>query len=210
MKRILPFLVVFLSLAVSGCAGSDTPKVQEQRQLATGKMAPGDAITVVGLSGISEGAILCIDDALRKLMPGAKVIPPAEFREIMFPWFEPNMVPRDTAQLSRLLRRISVKRRIDTLGVRYVVTIGGGTVDDTRLSAGPGGGGLGIEETTRLVAKILDTKQARLADEIKADVKGGGGVGFIGPIPFVVIPGTEKEACGAVAERIAVFVKAKP
>lgn len=217
MKRVVPFLFVFLSLAVWGCTGGGKLRVQEQRQLVAGEIGPGDAITVVGLSGTSEDALECIDDSLRNLMPGSKVIPPAEFRDIMFPWFEPNMAPRATDTLSRLLRRTAVKRHVDALGVRYVVTIGGGTVGKSSgwggafVGPGAGGfiGGVSTQQSTKLTAGILDLKKARLVSEIEAGAEGGGGVGLIVLIPYFVSPGTETITCKAIAERVVAFIEGK-
>ena len=209
MKRVVPFLFIFLSLAVWGCSGGGTPRVQEQRQLAAGEIAPGDAITVVGLTGTSEDVLECIDDALRNLMPGVKVIPPAEFRETMFPWFEPNVAPKATDTLSRLLRRTTVKRRIDALRVRYVVTIGGGTVGTSSPLRGSGSLGASFQHSTKLTAGILDLKKARLVNEIEAGAKGGGAIGLFVMIPIFVSPGTETITCKAIAERVVAFVKGK-
>lgn len=217
MKRVVPFLFIFLSLAVWGCTGGGTPRVQEQRQLAAGEIAPGDAITVVGLTGTSEDVLECIDDALRNLMPGTKVIPPAEFRETMFPWFEPNVAPKATDTLSRLLRRTIVKRRLDALSMRYVVTIGGGTVGKSSGwgggFAGPGGGviigGLSLQQSTKLTASILDLKKARLVNEIEAGAAGSGAIGLFVMIPIFVSPETETITCKAIAERVVAFIEGK-
>ncbi len=202
MKAVALFLV-FLSIFVLGCTGAgEISRVDEERQFSPKMLAPGDAITIVRLTGIGEGMLECIDSAIRDALPEVHVISPADFRDSMFPWFEPNNAPGDTESLSKLMHLPIVKQRIDVLRVRYVVTISGAIHVQ---APGPR-----IEESITLNASILDLRKIQSVADIEVTAEGSGGMGLIVVIPYVFIPASATIACEAIAERVVAYVTGEP
>ncbi len=218
MKAVALFLV-FLSIFVLGCTSAgEISRVDEERQFSPKMLAPGDAITIVRLTGIGEGMLECIDSAIRDALPEVHVISPADFRDSMFPWFEPNNAPGDTESLSKLMHLPIVKQRIDVLRVRYVVTISGATHTQTDGWGGVVGGphaaviitGVETEESITLNASILDLRKIQSVADIEVTAEGSGGMGLIVVIPYVFIPASATIACEAIAERVVAYVTGEP
>ena len=212
-------LLLAASFVLFGCGVTGkVSRVDEQRQIAPARIASGDAVTIVGLVGIRDETLDCIDDELRGLLGDSQVIRHAEFRDRMFPWFEPDLAPTDTGSLGKRMLQPLVAQRIAELHVRYVVTIGGG---ETSVQEGSWGGGFGnpyaiviggaySTEKIMLSATLLDMRQLRSVGRIEAEGKGGSRMGVIVIIPYAYSVSSEKAACQSIARRIADYVTGKP
>lgn len=219
MKQVWCFLII-LSITQFGCGVTgDVSSVDEQRQVTLEPIAPGDAIVVVGLGFVTEDTLNCVDTKLRSALSGVHVIGPNEFRDKLFPWFEPNVAPEDTESLSKLMVQSLVKERLDDLRIRYVVTIKGGTsvLPESDWGGGIGGAGPGVyiggaewEETTTLTAGILDMKEIRLVDQVSAVGHGVTAVGIIALLPYAYSVSSLKAACKTIVERVVAHVTGKP
>ena len=224
----LSFHVVWLLalvpvLALCGCGMTgDVTRVDEKRKAAAEKIAPGDAITIIGLS-LSEAAeemLGCVDDEVRNVLHGARIMRSLDFRDRMFPWFEPNLAPRDTKSLSELMSRAAVRERIAALHVRYVVAISGSTdVKNTSWGIAIAGGyppaafvfgGMGTDEKTVLIADILDMKKIQNVGTIETTAEGGTEIGLLVAIPYAYSVSSMKGACKMIAQRVAGYVTGKP
>lgn len=199
-----------------GVTGKVT-RVEEQRQIAPAAIASGDTVAIVGLVGVRDETLDCIDRELRSLLGDSHVIRHAEFRDRMFPRFEPDRAPTDTKSVGKRMRQPLVAQRIADLHVRYVVTVGGATSKEE----GSWGGGFGnpfaivigggySTQKTMLSATLLDARQLRSVGRIEAEGKGGSGVGLIVIIPYAYSVSSMKAACRSIAGRIAAYVTGKP
>jgi len=207
MTRIW-ILLVILGVALSGCGLPGwVSSAREERAVAPDPIPAGEAITIVGLAGVTDETLACIDSKLRAALNATRVIPPKAFRESMFPWFEPHLAPADTESLEQLMRQRKVKERIDEMRLHYIVTISGATYAS--------GGDAGITpigifgygtERTHLTAGVLDMTRMRSVDQIDAAATGGAGGGFIMIAPFAYSFSSMKAACQVIAERVVAYV----
>ena len=98
------------------------------------------------------------------------------------------------------------------------MTIGGATHVQTESWGGGFGGALGgviiggvvVEESTALIASILDLKKVRSVAEIEVTAEGSGGMGLIVVIPYAFNPVSETIACEAIAEGVVAYVTGEP
>jgi hypothetical protein len=218
MKAIAPFLV-FLNIFAVGCTGpTELSRVEETRESSPKMIESGDVVTFVRLSGVREDMLDCIHNATRDALPEVHVISPAEFRDSMFPWFEPNNAPGDAEALSKIMLSPIVKQKVDDLRARYIVTISGESVTHTENWGGVIGGpqaavviaGGKTEESIALNASILDLRKVQSVADIEATAKGSGQSGFIVVIPYVFIPETATIVCKAITERVVAYFRGEP
>jgi hypothetical protein len=211
-------LLLAAAFALFGCGVTGkVSRVEEQRQIAPAAIVSGDAVTIVGLVGVRDETLDCIDGELRGLLGDSHVIRPPEFRNRMFPWFEPDLTPTDTESLRKRLLQPLVRQRIADLHVRYVITIGGEMSAHEETWGGGFGnpyaiviGGATKTEKTVLSATLLDMRQLRSVGRIEAEGKGGSGMGLIVIIPYAYSVSSMKAACRSIAGRIAAYVTGKP
>lgn len=210
-------MVLGTALLAYGCSGP-VSRVEESREVAPEKVAPGDAVTVVGLSGVVEDTLNCVAGELTNALPGMEVVRPRRFRDAMFPWFEPDLTPTDTPSLAQRMLQPMVKRRVEELRVRYVLVVES-TLDLKETGwggaiGGPGGaiviGGAGLSEKTTLSANILDLRRLRSVDRIEVEGRGGVGAGIIVIIPYAYSVSSMKAACETIAQRVAQYLRAEP
>lgn len=211
MKRILP-LVPILVLALSECALSGgVSSSREERAVAPDPVAAGEAVTVVGLAGVTDEPVDCVASELRASLSATRVIPPKQFRESMYPWFEPRVAPTDTESLEKLMLQRKVKKRVDEMRLHYIVTISGGTsVSFPESSSSQFGTVVSNREITGLSAGILDVKRMRRVGQLMAEATGGTGGGLVLFVPFGYSFSSMKKACQAIAERVVAYVTGKP
>jgi len=210
-------MVLVIALGASGCSGA-VSRVEELREVAPERIATGDAVTVVGLSGVVDDTLNCIAGELTNALPEIAVILPRRFRDAMFPWFEPDLAPTDTESLSKRMLQPMVKRRVEELSIRYVLVVESAIdLKETGWGGaigGPGGaiiiGGAGLSERTTLSANILDLRRLRSVDRIEAEGKGGVGAGIIVIIPYAYSVSSMKAACETIAQRVAGYVSGAP
>ena len=156
----------------------------------------------------------CLENALEKTKPEPRIIPAREFRNALFPFFEPETAPKSAWELSMVLGKSKVQERIEKLGVRYLVIASGQT------SSGPFGGPFtcvggtypacgGVataDKSTNLAALIWDLQN--IEHQQSTDISAVGEnvlIGFILPIP--IIANTKKKACSLMAEEVSSFIK---
>lgn len=216
MSRLMALAVAAMYIT-AGCA--DTPAVEETRHSTPGAISKGESITVVSL--VADGGTMskCLVRAIDEAGSGVDVVPSITFRNTMFPWFEPATMPRSAEALATLMQRPFVRERLDKIGVRYVVAIGGrkdeavntwgGGVAGPRFGAALGG--LVYAKQTNMSAFVLDLKKVRRIVDVQASASSSFHVGVIILIPYVYFSRDSEEiACEALAKRIVGFLKGDP
>ena len=180
-------------------------------------LSDDEAITVVGQSAaIDDDFLGCMDSALRNVAAEIKIIPPDDFREALFPWFEPGTIPTSAESIANMMASPVVRNRVTELGVRYVIVVGGRTSQREgdswggAVSSGAGAvglGGISIERNTWADVIVLDMEQLRPVAEMKASAASSGEMGILLFIPYGIPPGgTESSACQALAHSIIEFL----
>lgn len=211
--------VLFLSaFAITACTTRD---VQSEADLqATASLAAEEAYTILDddkIAGIEKSLPACIRDKIQELLPGGHYVPSKVFRDALFPYFEPQTAPKTDEELSSLLAKPLVRRRIEDLGIRFFISVLGTTTlgEDKGwgiAGAGPTGGGcLGVGwagKESNVAVTVWDLKAAHKSGTLTARSEGISGVVCIG-LPIPIISATETAACGAVAKRLAKFLSKK-
>ncbi len=214
MRYIL--LAIVAVILAAGCTGpAELLRVEEKRAFPPNLLALGDAITFIGFPSVSDEMLECIDNTSRDGLPKVHVMPHAEFRRSMLPWFESNRLPGaepgDVESLSRILLSPIVRQRVDDLRIRYLISLSA-TLDTQDRDWNRSyefivmfGGE--TRETISLKATILDMRKIKPVAEIQAAAEGTHRVGIILFIPYVLTPDTTKVVCKAIANRLVNYFK---
>jgi hypothetical protein len=152
----------------------------------------------------------CVQKELIEDIPNLKFIPEDKFRDALFPWFEPNTAPKSIEELSALVSKTLVKKRIENLGVEFLIFVHGRTEQKEydgfllhMIGYGYGGsyGYLSAERGTHIITTVWDLKESVSIGD--TDIYSKGKVRWLGLILPVPIPAfTESEACSETAKRI--------
>ena len=166
-------------------------------------------VTIIGAEPKDDGPFPeCIATRIRADRPELKMIPTREFRDALFPWFEPHTAPHDAERFAAVLARPGIAGRLAMLDVRYMVLVSGGTTMDWKGGIGcgvayQGGGCFGLkwaDRSSTVAAVVWDTKRA-------GEAKFGAEVNTKWIIPALVVPiplvvPTESTACWKAATLI--------
>lgn len=205
-----------MAVILSGCV---TSRVEEARHQSTG-LQEDEAIVILGRASYNEretekSFTKCITNALSSGSKSVRLIPESEFKDQLYPWFEPRTAPVSVDELSALFAQPGVREQIEKTKVKYLAWIDGNTVTSDKggsltCALGPYGGGcFGMsywEENASYIASIWDLESLSTAGEISADASGTSYMaGFIVPIPVIARPGNE--ACKVLAKQLKSFLK---
>jgi hypothetical protein len=203
------------SVSLSGCVSS---RIEQSRDATTG-IAEGEAMVLLGRASYNEkqteeSFTECIADALNQGSNPIRLIPQEQFKDDLYPWFEPRTAPTSADELGRLFAQPGVKNRIDDANVRYLAWIDGDTI--TIDSGGSmsctissfGGGCFGMsywEEDASYEASIWDLQSMTSTGQISADATGTSYLaGVVVPIPILARPGNA--ACKGLATQLRAFI----
>lgn len=206
-----------------GCTKAELSQI---RKSPTG-IAPDEAVAVV-LDRFSNEFSLdkedefagCIGEAIHQDHPNLLIVPPAEFRRVAFPDLAPQATPSSPEYLALLVDHPQFRERIASLGIRYLISVYGRTVQSTKTSefrCGGGYGGVGCfgvwtwDRESRLAASVLDLKETRAAGEVQVSTSGRPWLVYVGSVPPFGIPlglpaFTETRACRELGEAVAKFL----
>ena len=203
-------------LLLGGCM---TAKLDENRMTAT-HIAKGEGIVILAKpqvegTGAEDEFMSCVGGRLAHGDDGFSVYGNAEFQNTMFPWFEPSVAPVRAENVTALLERPKVSRRLEETGVRYLVwldgntrkTDGGGSL---ACGAAPGMAGcIGFgwwEKQSDYQATVWDLKSAKSAGSVSTNVTGTSAIlGLLVPLPFVAR--VQTTACDRMAGQLRTFFK---
>lgn len=210
---------LLISLVLTGCAST---RVEERREASTG-MSDHEAIVLLGRASYSDRETEtsftdCVASALAKGERPLRLVTQKDFKDQLYPWFEPRTAPTSSKDLAKLFARPGVQKRIIETEVRYLAWISGDTI--TTDSGGSfsctlssfGGGCFGVsywEEDASYEASIWDVENMTTAGQISADANGTSYLaGVILPIPIIARPGNA--ACKALANQLREFLQGSP
>ncbi len=202
-------------LLLGGCVSS---RIEQSRQGETG-ISTEEAMVILGRASYNEKQTEedftdCISNALSQGPNPIRLIPQAQFKDDLYPWFEPRTAPTSADELGRLFAQPGVRDRIDESNVRYLAWIDGDTV--TIDSGGSmsctissfGGGCFGMsywEEDASYEASIWDLDTMTSTGQISADATGTSYLaGLVLPIPILARPGNA--ACKGLANQLRDFI----
>ena len=209
------FVALVLLGLLSGCVAS---RIEQSRDASTG-IKSDEAIVLLGRASYNEKQTEesftdCIADELGEGDNPIRLIHQSQFKDDLYPGFEPRTAPTSADELGRLFTQPGVKDRIDSVNVRYLAWIDGDTI--TIDSGGSmscaistfGGGCFGMsywEEEASYEAAIWDLKTMTSTGQISADANGTSYLaGLIIPIPILARPGNA--ACKGLANQLREFI----
>jgi len=230
--RVAVAIACLGSLLLGGCVSY---KVEETRQVATTIQANESIVLLkkpeLEGAGTENDFLSCVQDNLggqlvhpkdgQDAMPDKaaaipfKIYGEQEFQDALYPWFEPSTAPSNAKGLKVLLERPGVTERLQQIGVRYVVWLGGTTVrkdggGSVSCVVAPGiiGGCLGLgwwDKEADYVATVWDLQNATEVGEVNTDVTGTSVfIGAIAPIP-IIVP-VQGKACDRMSEQLRSFL----
>ncbi|MFT4713235.1 MAG: hypothetical protein ACJAVI_000058 [Candidatus Azotimanducaceae bacterium] len=215
MTQLKAAMGLLALMTVVGCAST---RIEERREASTG-IADEDAIVLLGRASYSDRETEssftdCVAAALEKGDRPLRLVTQKEFKDQLYPWFEPRTAPTSSKDLAKLFAQPGVQKRIIETQVRYLAWISGDTI--TVDSGGSfsctissfGGGCFGVsywEEDASYEASIWDVENMTTSGQISADANGTSYLaGVILPIPIIARPGNA--ACKALANQLREFL----
>jgi len=210
------YLSLLSVVILTGCVSA---RIEESRTANTGILVD-EALVILGRASYNdreteESFTDCLVDILGKGNEPIKLVSQEQFKDQLYPWFEPRTAPASSDDLARLFAQPGVRERIDESKVRYLAWIDGDTVTVDRGGSFSctvstfGGGCFGVtywEQDASYEASIWDLNDLTTAGEISADANGTSYLaGLILPIPILARPGNA--ACKALAEQLREFLK---
>lgn len=203
------------TLLVGGCVSS---RIEQSRTGTTG-IDSEEALVLLGRASYNDreteaSFTECIADALEKGDEPIRLISQDQFKDQLYPWFEPRTAPTSAGDLASLFEQPGVRDRIEESRVRYLAWIDGDTITTDQggsfscTISSFGGGCFGMsywEEDASYEASIWDLENLTSAGEISADANGTSYLaGLVLPIPIMARPGNA--ACKALAGQLRQFL----
>ncbi len=213
MNRLI--FVVFVVIGIGGCAST---RIEEARHAHTG-IRSDEALVILGRASYNdrqteESFTECVADSLARGDDPIRLIPQDEFKDNLYPWFEPRTAPSTAQDLAELFAEPGVRERIREARVRYLAWIDGDTVTTDQGGSFSctistfGGGCFGMsywEEDASYEASIWDLENLNTAGNISADSRGTSYLaGLVVPIPIMARPGNA--ACKGLAKQLREFL----
>ena len=196
---------------LSGCVAS---RIEQNRETVTG-MQEGEALVILGRASYNEleteeSFTDCMARAMSKGDSPLELVSEEDFKDRLYPWFEPRTAPTSAEDLAQLFTQPGVAEQVSSTKVRYLAWIDGNTVTIDKggsfscTLSSFGGGCFGMsywEEDASYQASIWDLKNLNSAGEISADANGTSYLaGLVVPIPIMARPGNS--ACKALAKQL--------
>lgn len=211
MKRAV--VIFFMIMVLHGCT---KPQVKDSSKGASPVDQPV-AATILSTDSEDRGFADCVQRELKNRISGLEFVPEDRFRDALFPWFEPSTAPTEIGQLASIMKKTLVRDRIQSLGIRFVIFVGGFTSKEEfkgpfMVTGGYGAAGaLGYtssDRKTAISAVVWDIKKMASLGDIQVEKTGSfKWIGVILPIP---IPDTTKSsACTETAKGISDCIPAK-
>ena len=195
------FICIFLIASViPGCMKSqikDSLKAHSrENQYTTATILP------INLESIEFAE--CLQEELKDDLQYLKFVPGDKFQEALFPWFEPNTAPQNIEELSALLSKTLVQKRIESLGVELLIYVHGYTKQDVGSAGSMIGLMAGGTRETYIWTTLWDLKEIVLLGNTDISFKGTAVfvITIIPPFVFFVPAFTEGSACKETAKRI--------
>lgn len=217
LAALYPLAALILCVPLLG--GCVTATVQQVREASTG-MEDTDAIVVIGRKDrpsndeTEMNFVRCVGDRMGKGGNRMNVISENNFRDAVFPWFEPRTAPANTSDLPEIMSTPVVAERLRQLGLRYLVWIDGSTVRTE--SAGSmtcsvttaGGGCFGFltwENDSSYEAIVWDVRSGQAVGRVSSDAIGTSYVPAV-VVPVPLIARVQNSACVSLSNQLKTFI----
>lgn len=211
-----PALCVVVGLACSGCVQTT---VQGVRQAET-QIDSGESIVILSRKHKTQGEteddfVTCVSDSVNTGNGALPILSEGEFVDALFPWFEPRTAPLTMDDLATVIGRPLISRRIDQIGVRYLVWIEGttersdesGSLNCTFFSGGIPAcfGFLSWESGSNYEASVWDVERGMSVGTLSSEAAGTSFVPAV-VVPIPVIARVREKACSNMSDQIKTFI----
>jgi hypothetical protein len=218
------YLTSFCKLAAASAltwllGGCVTATVQQVREASTG-LEDTEAIVVLGRKSrptndeTEMNFVRCVSDKMGKGGNGVNVISENEFRDALFPWFEPRTAPANTSDLPELMSTPVLAQRLRQLGLRYLVWIDGstmrtdsaGSMTCSVTTAGAGCFGfLTWENDSSYEATVWDVRSGSAVGRVSSDAIGTSYIPAV-VVPVPLIARVQNSACNSLSQQLKTFI----
>lgn len=210
---------IFVSVLAS-LGGCVTATVQAVRETDTG-MQSEDSLVVLGRrsrpnSNETEfNFVSCVNNKVGSGGDKLPVVDESEFRDAVFPWFEPRTAPGNASDLPELISHPVLAARLEAIGLRYLIWVEGstqrtesaGSMSCSVTTAGAGCFGfLTWENDSKYEAQIWDVKTGRQAGKVSSDANGTSYMPAI-VIPIPMIARVQQSACASLGQQLKSFLR---
>ena len=211
--------IAALILAGLVCAGCVQTTVQEVRQADT-QIGSDESIVILSRKHKTQGEteddfVTCVSDSVNRGDGALPILSEREFVDATFPWFEPKTAPLNMEDLATVIARPLISRRIDEIGVRYLVWIEGttertdesGSLNCTIFSGGIPAcfGFLSWESGSNYEASVWDVERGMTVGTLSSEAAGTSFVPAV-VVPIPVIARVREKACANLSEQIKTFI----
>lgn len=217
MSRRATFCLLLAgALAQGGCV---TATVQQVREASTG-VEGTDAIVVIGRKDrpsadeTEMNFVRCVGERMGRGGNRLNVISEADFRDALFPWFEPRTAPANTSDLPELMATPVLADRLSELGLRYLVWIDGSTrrtesAGSMTCSVTTAGGGcfgfLTWEHDSSYEATVWDVRSGQAVGRVSSDAIGTSYIPAV-VVPVPLIARVQNSACSSLSDQLKTFI----
>lgn len=193
--------------------------VQEVRQADT-RIGTGESIVILSRKHKTQGEteddfVTCVSDSVNSGDGALPILSEREFVDATFPWFEPRTAPLNMEDLATVINRPLISRRIDEIGVRYLVWIEGttertdesGSLNCTFFSGGIPAcfGFLSWESGSNYEAAVWDVERGMTVGRLSSEAAGTSFVPAV-VLPIPVIAPVREKACANLSDQIKTFI----
>jgi hypothetical protein len=152
----------------------------------------------------------CLYDRLAPLRNQVTMIHEDDFKDALFPWFEPRLAPTHAEAVAILLEQPAIAKRTKELNIRYLVWVYGESAASNRqgslscsFSAAGGGcfGMLSWDNNSNYEATIWDMKESRSLGLISSESVGTSMVPAL-VVPIPIIARTKSASCRGMGDQL--------
>ena len=91
-------------------------------------MSSGDALVILGRASYNDreaeaSFTECLSESVGEGRNPLRVVSESEFKDLMYPWFEPRTAPTNIDELVKLFAQPGVRDQVQTNQVRYIAWI---------------------------------------------------------------------------------------
>ena len=198
-------------LMLGGCVTTQVEQFMPEMPI----VGNGEAIVVLtnrqdAVVEAEKNYVDCLYDRLRPLREKVLMIHENDFKDALFPWFEPRLAPTHAEAVAILLEQPPIAKKAKELGVRYLVWVYGESAASNRQGtlscsfSGAGGGCFGMlswDNNSNYEATIWDMKESRSLGIISAESTGTSMVPAL-VIPIPIIARTKSASCKGMGDQL--------
>ena len=211
MRMHLPVWLLLLQV-MTGCVPLPGVALIDETEMPSDTiqvLEPGEAVAVVsGAFNDASKTPACVSESLHAYNPAIRRIPPEEFRDSLFPWFEKATAPTSEEELAAVVSRPLVKAKLAELNLRYLVRVHEPSTSEGGLK-GPHIGMMGVgwaERESEITADVWDLEKAKHVGSARVNTSGHNVLATWIIISGVFLPATETTACQELGRSLAALL----